>query len=137
MPRVYKGAAEVNIPIDGILKEFSAWADDIIKAVGDEVLKETRKRARTAFRDDTGYLRKSIKKKKSRYDKHTHIVGAFAPHAHLMEYGTDLRVSKKTGKTSGHMPASPFLGPARDAVSARLEDIVRKAVGDMTITVKK
>lgn len=136
MPRVYKGASEANIPIDDILEEYAAWSDEIVKAVGDELLKETRRRAKDTFGNHKGNLRKSIKKKRSRFDKDTHIVGAFAPHAHLVEFGTALRVNKK-GKTSGHMPALPFLGPARDAVAGRLEEIVRKAVDEPTITVKK
>lgn len=136
MPRKFHGAHETSIPIDAILEECAAWADEIVEATGDEVLKETRKRAGTAFWDDSGELRKHIKKKKSVLDKDTHIVGAFWPNAHLVELGTDLRVNKQ-GKSSGHMPASPFLGPAAEAVKERLPDIVNNVVGVPTIEVKK
>ena len=128
MARQFKGAHEVNIPIDEIMRTYAAWADEIRDAVGKELLKEVRAQARTAFFDDNGLLRRSISRKRSKFDKETHIVGAFAPHAHLVEFGTKLRVSKKTGKVSGHMPASPFLGPAGASVEARLQQIVESVV---------
>ena len=134
MPRQYMGAHEANIPIDEIMKEYAAYSDEIVEAIGDEMLKEVRASASTAFADKKGTLRKSIKKKKSKFDKDTHIVGAFAPHAHLVEFGTNIRVDRR-GKVSGHMPARPFLGPARDAVVDRLASIVNSVTAP-TVEVK-
>ena len=127
MSRHYKGSHEVNIPNQAILDEYAAWADEVAEAVGKEVLKEARQRAKTAFKDDTGLLRKKMARKKSRFDRDTHIVGAFAPHAHLVEFGSGVRVDKH-GKASGHMPASPFLTPAGEAVARRLPEIAASVV---------
>lgn len=135
MSRQYNGSHEVNIPVSAILDEYAAWADEIVDAVGRELLKETRQRARGAFKDESGLLPKKIARKKSRFDKATHIVGAFAPHAHLVEFGTGVRVNKK-GKVSGHMPAAPFLTPAGEAIQGRLQEIVNSVVPP-NIEVKK
>lgn len=35
-----------------------------------------------------------------------------APHAHLIEFGTQERVQEKTGRRTGSGPAMPFLAPA-------------------------
>ncbi|CAN5480509.1 HK97 gp10 family phage protein [soil metagenome] len=43
-----------------------------------------------------------------------------ARHAHLVEFGTGPRVSKKTGKSSGEMPAHPFMRPAWEAGKDKL-----------------
>jgi hypothetical protein len=128
MSRRFQGANEVNIPIEDILREYAAWTDEIVKAVGDELLKETRAKARTAFADRSGKLRKSIRRKKSKFDKEMHIVGAFMPHAHLIEFGHDVKVSKG-GRVVGHAKAHPFLREAEKAVRDRLPEIVRKVVG--------
>jgi HK97 gp10 family phage protein len=58
------------------------------------------------------------------------------PHAHLIEYGTVERISKKTGKSSGVVPAHPFFRPAWDAhqghiiddISSKLATIVEDSV---------
>jgi hypothetical protein len=135
MARRYQGAHEANIPIDAILQDCGAWVDDIVKAVSDELLKETRARAGAAFKNKTGNLRKSIRKKKSKLYKDSQIVGAFAPHAHLIEFGHDVKVSKD-GRVVGHAQARPFLGPASDAVRGRLRGIV-EGMGIPVIEVKQ
>lgn len=136
MPRQHQGAAEVNIPIEAIVAEVGAWSDEIVSAVSNELLKETKANAAKAFKDKTGGLRKSIKKKKSKMDKDTNIVGAFWPSAHLIEHGHDIKVTKG-GEVLGHVPAHPFLGPAEKSVSDRLTDIVNNVVGPLTVEVKK
>ncbi|OIQ32307.1 MAG: hypothetical protein BM562_05410 [Alphaproteobacteria bacterium MedPE-SWcel] len=40
--------------------------------------------------------------------------GDGAPHAHLYEFGTGPRVQTSTGRSTGAMPARPFLRPAWD-----------------------
>lgn len=135
MSRKYLGAQEVNIPIEDILQIYAAWTDDIVKAVSDELLREVRKNARNDFEDRSGLLRARIQKKKSRFGDDTHIVGAFAPHAHLVEFGTEMRVNKK-GKVSGHMPATLFLTAAGQAVEGRLAEIINR-LGLPTVEVRK
>lgn len=39
----------------------------------------------------------------------------YAPHAHLVEFGTGPRYHRGTGKYVGQMPAQPFMRPAFDA----------------------
>lgn len=65
----------------------------------------------------------------------TVTVGAAAPHAHLIEFGTKPRKHKKTGKSTGAGPAKPFIRPAFDAglgdavtkIGAGLEEEIAKA----------
>ena len=131
----YQGAHEAAIPVEAITAEVAAWSDDIVKAVADELLKEARKNAETAFADKSGKLRKSLGKKKSKFGSDTMIVQASAPHAHLVERGHNVKV-KKDGRVLGHAAAHPFLGPAAEAVRARLPEIINNVVGELTIEVK-
>lgn len=134
MSRSYQGAAEATIPIEDILRDVGAWQGEIVDAVGRELLKEVKSHAATAFADKSGKLRKSIKRKKSKFDKETHIVGAFMPHAHLIEHGHDITV-EKGGTVLGHVEARPFLAPAAEAVKARLPQIVN-GVTSLAVTVE-
>ncbi|MDL2280153.1 HK97 gp10 family phage protein [Desulfovibrio sp. OttesenSCG-928-G11] len=133
--RPYQGAHDAAIPIEAITTEVAAWSDDIVKAVADELLKETRKNARSAFADKSGKLRKSIRKKKSKFGESMMIVQASMPHAHLVEQGHDVKV-RKDGRVLGHAPARPFLGPAAETVRSRLPEIINNVVGPITIEVK-
>lgn len=133
--RAYQGAHDAVIPIEAIMAEVSAWADDIVKAAADELLKEVRKNARSAFKDKSGKLRKSIKKKKSKLDENMMIVQASMPHAHLIEHGHN--VVAKGGRVVGHAPAHSFMGEAEKAVRAHLPEIVNNVVGALTIEVKQ
>jgi phage gpG-like protein len=133
------GAHEVKIPIDDILREYAAYADEIVEAVAKEALKETRKYARTAFKDKTGLLRAKIGRKRSKYDRNTQIVGAFAPHAHLVEFGhamlkhdgTPTKVDAWFGEVD-HVPAHPFLSKASRAIQARWREIAESVVAPTT-----
>lgn len=133
--RAYQGAHDAAIPVDAITADVAAWADDIVKAVADELLKETRKNARSAFQDKSGKLRKSIGKKKSRFGESMMIVQASMPHAHLIEHGHN--VVAKGGRVVGHAPAHPFLGPAAETVRERLPEIINAVVGALTVEVKQ
>ena len=134
--RPYQGAHDAAIPVDAITADVAAWADDIVKAVADELLKETRKNARSAFQDKSGKLRKSIRKKKSKFGDATMIVQASMPHAHLVERGHKVKV-RKDGRVLGHASAHPFLGPAAETVRERLPEIINSVVGSLTIEVKQ
>lgn len=131
--RKYQGKHEVNIPVTEIVMEFAAWADEIEQEIARELLKETRKNAQTAFGDVSGKLRLAIKRKPSRFDKGVLIVGAFAPHAHLVEFGHDMEVHGAV--VANHVPAHSFLATAGDAVQARLREIAT-GVAMPTIEVK-
>lgn len=122
----YSGAADVNIPIEDILRQYSALADEIVEKVASEALSEVKKRARMAFVTRHGGLFKSIKKKPSKIHSGQVIVGAFAPHAHLVEYG-HAQVDH-SGHVIGHVPARPFLRPAEEAVKARLREIIQGVI---------
>ena len=135
MAKVHGPGATASIPIEAITAEVAAYTDDILEAVGNELLKEVRKNAETAFTSRTRRLVKSIKKAKSRHTPDTILVKATDPKAHLIEHGHNVKV-RKDGLVLGHAPAFPFMGPAEDAVRDRLPDIVNNAVGPLTIEVK-
>jgi len=123
--------AKVDIPIEEIMRKYAAYADEIVDAIGKELLEEAKAWAYFSFENKTGKLRKKFRRKTSKFDTDAQIVGAFAPHAHLVEFGTKVRVDRR-GKVSGHMPAKPFLGPAEDAVRSRLEQIVKSVTCPIT-----
>jgi len=104
--------------------------------VGNELLKEVRKNAASAFTTRKGRLIKSIKKAKSKYAPDTILVKATDPKAHLIEHGHDVKV-RKDGAVLGHAPAFPFMAPAEEAVRARLPEIINNVVGPLTIEVKR
>lgn len=135
MAKVHGPGATASIPIEAITAEVAAYTDDILEAVGNELLKEVRKNAATAFTTRKGLLVKSIKKAKSKYNPDTIVVKASDPKAHLIEHGHDVKV-RKDGRVLGHAPAFPFMGPAEDAVRERLPDIINNVVGALTIEVK-
>jgi HK97 gp10 family phage protein len=64
--------------------------------------------------------------------KRVMFVGATAPHAHLVEFGTGPRYHAN-GKYVGVMPPDPFLRPAWDAnkdqVLATLAEVIREEIG--------
>jgi HK97 gp10 family phage protein len=81
---------------------------------------------------DSGTLRDSIIVKMKTYDKTTHvaIIGANyakAPHAHLVEFGTAPRVTKK-GKFSGAMPANAFQRRAFERTKGKVQQILADEV---------
>ena len=135
MAKVHGPGATASIPIEAITAEVAAYVDDILEAVGNELLKEVKTRAATAFTTRKGRLIKSIKKSKSKFAPDTVLVKATDPKAHLIEHGHDVKV-RKDGKVLGHAPAFPFMGPAEDAVRDRLPDIINNVVGALTIEVK-
>lgn len=127
--------ASVSIPIEAITAEVAAYTDEILEAVSNELLKEVRKNAKTAFTTRTGRLVRSIKKAKSRYTPDTILIKATDPKAHLIEHGHDVKV-RKDGAVLGHAPAFPFMAPAEETIRARLPEIISKAVEPPTIEVK-
>lgn len=133
--RPYQGAHDAAIPIEAITAEVAAYTDDILEAVGSELLKEVRKNAATAFTTRKGRLIKSIKKSKSRHTPDTILVKATDPKAHLIEHGHDVKI-RKDGTVLGHAPAFPFMAPAEDSVRERLPEIINNVVGSFTIEVK-
>ena len=87
-----------------------------------------------APRGDTKNLVKGIKWRGRRAKRGMTTITAMAvstaPHAYLVEYGTQLRVSKKTGKESGVMPAHPHMRPA-------LDEKWRESIDAVTMQVRK
>jgi len=76
----------------------------------------------------------AISKRQSRGDAAGGVVVGIGPtsnhrHAHLVEFGTGERISK-TGKSSGRMPARPFLRPAWDANRARVFKALKAELWD-------
>lgn len=54
--------------------------------------------------------------------------GEDAPHAHLYEFGTGPRVQSTTGRSTGAMPARPFLRPAWDVGTTVMLATLRREV---------
>ena len=71
--------------IDAALDEILAAVDADLSGIADYVEAEAKTTAR--FADKTGNLRKTIKKRKSKFPEGGYIVVATAPHAHLVEFG--------------------------------------------------
>ena len=81
------GRARVVIQED-LPKEIKDWIIDNEEQVARKI--EAEAKASTAFKDQTGKLRRSIRAVKSRYVEGGWIVkagGRSAPHAHLVEFG--------------------------------------------------
>ncbi|MBI9080835.1 MAG: HK97 gp10 family phage protein [Pseudodesulfovibrio sp.] len=98
------------------LGDFGMALDDInqaveanIEKVADIVVEQAKSSA--AFEDQSGDLRRSIKKRKSKYWDGGYIVLASDPKAHLIEFGHDII---RNGKIIGQVPALPFLSPAKE-----------------------
>lgn len=66
----------------------------------------------------TTSLRGSIKAFPSKYTDGGWIVGAWAPHAHLVEFGHD-QIDWRSGRKVGEVQARPFLRPAAEKVFRR------------------
>lgn len=132
-----KAEVDVRIPADIDWRQFNGYVETQIDAIAAEVRDEAK--ASTSFADRTGLLRKSIKirKQKDANGDSVTVVAATAPHAHLVEFGTQgPRKSSKAlhmyldglygpggglafAKVVRAMPARPFLRPALAKVMAR------------------
>lgn len=65
-------------------------------------------------------------------------VGAGEPQSHLIEHGTKPRKHKKTGKSTGSMPARPHIRPAWDKhKGALLDDIGKDIWAEIDATAKR
>jgi len=109
-----------------------------LKALAGEVA--ARAKHSSAFKDKTGYLRKSIKVTKPTAadiaeagDPSVLVVRTRAPHAHLVEDGHAMVTAD--GRVVGHVPPHPFLRPARDSVANEAEAIVALAMDKIDIVV--
>ena len=71
--------------LDAALDEILTAVDADLSGIADYVEAEAKTTAR--FADKTGNLRKTIKKRKSKFPEGGYIVVATAPHAHLVEFG--------------------------------------------------
>ena len=98
---------------DEIPPEFVKYIDDNAEDIAQEI--EFRAQATAAFIDKTGRLRKSIKARKSKYEGGGWIVGAWSPHAWLVEFGHEL-IDWYSGRKVGHVPEHKFLRTALNNV---------------------
>jgi len=112
--------ANVRIDWSGMDDQLDAVKDAIaqnLDIVADLVQSEAK--TSSAFADKTGMLRRTIRKKKSKFEDGGYIVESRAPHAHLVEYG---HVKIAWGRVTGErVPAHPFMRTAK-------EQGVRKAI---------
>jgi hypothetical protein len=103
--------------IDDAVPDFvKKYIDENAEDVAGEI--EFRATGTTVFLDKTGRLRKALKARKSKYEDGGWIVGAWAPHAWVVEYGHDL-INSYTGKKVGHVGGRSYLRKAlNDSVTA-------------------
>ncbi len=104
---------QIRVEID---EQIPQKVIDFISQNAEEVAGEIEARAKasTAFKDETGYLRSHISAKKSKYEAGGWIVGAWAPHAWLVEYGHEL-INPYTGRKVGHVSGRSYLRAALNA----------------------
>ena len=96
--------------IDAALDEILAAVDADLSGIADYVEAEAKTTAR--FADKTGNLRKTIKKRKSKFPEGGYIVVATAPHAHLVEFGHASWVKGEYVKD--HVKPRKFLRTAKE-----------------------
>ncbi len=120
-----------SVHIDGFDTALANVVDDAVKVI-DKHLSDTADfvkndaKATSVFADKSGNLRKSIKKRKSKFVNGGYIVvasgrntkGEKGNHAHLIEYG---HVKVLWGKETGErVPPYPFMRPAAEKGNAFL-----------------
>ena len=96
--------------LDAALDEILAAVDADLSGIADYVEAEAKTTAR--FADKTGNLRKTIKKRKSKFPEGGYIVVATAPHAHLVEFGHAMWVKGEYVKD--HVKPRKFLRKAKE-----------------------
>jgi len=108
----------------------------------DDVKADIKKAEKNALKKAASHIEKSIKEKIDQLGikKHTGnlkkgvgsnvfennaLVGFGPPahHAHLLEFGTKERI-RKSGKVTGHIKATPILGPVIDEQAEAVADIL-------------
>ena len=96
--------------LDAALDEILVAVDADLSGIADYVEAEAKTTAR--FADKTGNLRKTIKKRKSKFPEGGYIVVATAPHAHLVEFGHAMWV--KGVYVKDHVKPRKFLRTAKE-----------------------
>ena len=96
--------------LDAALDEILVAVDADLSGIADYVEAEAKTTAR--FADKTGNLRKTIKKRKSKFPEGGYIVVATAPHAHLVEFGHAMWVDGVYVKD--HVKPRRFLRQAKE-----------------------
>ena len=96
--------------LDAALDEILVAVDADLSGIADYVEAEAKTTAR--FADKTGNLRKTIKKRKSKFPEGGYVVVATAPHAHLVEFGHAMWV--KGVYVKDHVKPRKFLRKAKE-----------------------
>ena len=96
--------------LDAALDEILVAVDADLSGIADYVEAEAKTTAR--FADKTGNLRKTIKKRKSKFPEGGYVVVATAPHAHLVEFGHAMWV--KGVYVKDHVKPRKFLRIAKE-----------------------
>ena len=136
--RVFQGATLVDIPVDEIMDQYSIYLDEIGAKCATFAVNEIKKNAKKFEKSgvsantkpkwwkNSGNLTSRIGKRKGRFNNRQFVAGATAPHSHLLEYG---HVKWLWGENTGmHVPASPFVRPAEEALKSELPNIIRSVL---------
>ena len=109
MPHI-KATVTFEMYTEGFEQELEEYLDDKAMQIADKIKRDAK--ATTAFIDKSGRLRRSIKRRKSKFDGGGYMVkagGKGAMQAWLIEHGHAGPL-----KSSPRTPAHPFLKPALD-----------------------
>lgn len=112
------------------IEGLDAQIDEVIRAIEgnlDIVAEDVKTEAQSTsmFADKTGNLRKSIGKRKSKFENGGYIVYARAPHAHLIEYGHYLIAwGHSTGR---RVAARPFMRKAVERGISKAVQVFRSS----------
>lgn len=126
-----EGTEELNRTLAKLAENVSGEQAMAVLVKAAKPLEDAMKRT-GAFEDVTGNLRRSIgtvKRGRSR-DKEVRV-GATAPHAHLIEFGTGPR-RQKSGRYTGVGPKRPFMRQAYDATRAEVLRKFRQGLKELT-----
>jgi len=145
--RTYLGTHDVGIPIDYIMDFYGEHLDKILQKCASFAVTQMRKNAKRfemlslsgtmhyKWWNNTFRLRKTIKKKRGRFNRRQYIAGVFSPVAHLLEYG---HVKWIHGKNTGqHVPAVPFIRPAEQTMIENLDAIIQSVLTGKRLVIGK
>lgn len=129
---IWEGLEELRAELRRLPSHLAAEGADIVDDEAAQAKDEVVAAYETQFKGDanTGNLVKGVRVRKSRTTfGGSSLLQSTAPHAHLYEYGTQLR-RHRNGKSVGQMPPKPTVVPIvvrrRRRMYERLADLVRR-----------
>lgn len=139
------GTHDAGIPIDYIMDFYGEHLDKILKKCATFATTQIRNNAKRfemlslsgsmhyKWWNNTFRMRKTIKGKRSYFNRMQYVAGVASPVAHLLEYG---HVKWIHGKNTGqHVPAMPFIRPAEQTLIANLDAIIQGVISGKKVVI--